>query len=256
MLRAVQFLHAFDDDAPRARAFDLRAHLDEEIREIHDLGFRRRAVDDGGAFREHRGHHHVVRAEHGGALLAAQVDDAADELAGENFHVARLDAVHRAEALEAFQMQINRAVADDAAAGQRDGRLLFAPEQRAEHADGRAHFPHDLVRRFGDDFLRLHRDHAAGPLDLRAEVREDLQHVMDVAQVGDVVDDARLFREQRGGEDGERGVFRAADFDGAGQLVSAVNENFIHNLRRGIGCGLGSRSARGCLGNCARRAGP
>ena len=188
-------------------------------------------------------------------MLAAQVDDAADELAGENFHVARLDAVHRAEALEAFEVQVNRAVADDAAAGQRDGGLLFAPEQRAEHADGRAHFADDLVRSFGDDFLRLHRDRAARPLDLRAEVREDLQHVMDVAQVGDVVDDARLLGQQRGGEDGQRGVFRAADFDIAGQRVSAVNENFIHKLRRGIGCGLGSRIRRGCLGNCVRQAG-
>ena len=40
---------------------------------------------------------------------------------------------------------------------------------------------------------------------------------------------ARLLGEQRGGEDGQRGVFRAADADGAGERFAAVNENFIHS---------------------------
>ena len=74
MLRAVQFLHAFDDDAPGAGAFDFRAHLVEEIGEVDDLGFGGGAFDDGDAFGEHGGHHDVVGAEHGGAELAAQVD--------------------------------------------------------------------------------------------------------------------------------------------------------------------------------------
>ena len=70
MLGAVQFLYAFDDQTPRARAFDLRAHLVEEIREVDDFRFGRRALDHGDAFREDRGHHDVVRAENGGAELA------------------------------------------------------------------------------------------------------------------------------------------------------------------------------------------
>ena len=255
VLGAVEFLHAFDDDAPGACALDLRAHLDQEIGEIDDLGLGGGAVDDGDAFGEDGGHHDVVGAEHGGAEFAAEVDGAAAQFAGEDFHIPRVDAVGSAEGLEAFEMQVDRAVADDAAAGQGDGGLFLATQQRADDADGRAHFPHNLVGSLGDDFLRLHGDGAARPLDLRAEVRQDLEHVMDVAQVRHMVDDARLSGEQRGGEDGERGVFRAADFDVAREGVSAVNEYFIHRLRRGIGGGLGSRSARGCLGNCAARAG-
>ena len=94
--------------------------------------------------------------------------------------------MHAPRASKPFKCRSIGPVADDAAAGQRDGGFLFPAEQRAEHADGRAHFAHDVVRRLGVDLLGLHRDHAAGPLDLRAEVREDLQHVMDVAQVRDV----------------------------------------------------------------------
>ena len=77
VLGAVQFLHAFDDDAPRAGAFDFRAHLVEEIREIDDFGFRGGALDDGDALGEHRGHHDVVGAENGRAEFAAQINDGA-----------------------------------------------------------------------------------------------------------------------------------------------------------------------------------
>ena len=56
---------------------------------------------------------------------------------------------------------------------------------------------------------------------------------MDVAQVGHVMDDARLLGEQGGGEDRQGGIFRAADFDRTGEWMAAVNENFIHTLRRG-----------------------
>ena len=84
----------------------------------------------------------------------------------------------------------------------------------------------------------MDRNRAAGALHLRAEMGEDLQHVMDVAQIRHVMDDARLLREQGRGQDRQGGVLRAADFDGAGERLAAVNENFIHMLRRGIGCAL------------------
>ena len=45
VLGAMQFLYSFNSDTPRAGPFDFRAHLDEEIREIHDLE-RRAALDE------------------------------------------------------------------------------------------------------------------------------------------------------------------------------------------------------------------
>ena len=175
---------------------------------------------------------------------------AAAQFPGENLHVALVDPVSGAERLEAFQMKIDRAVADDAAAGQGDRRLLLAAEQGTEDADGGAHLPHDLVGRDRFDVLRADRHGAARPLHLRAEMGEDLQHVVDVAEIRNVVDDDRLFGEQGGGENRQGRVLGAADFDGARQRVAAVNENFIHVLRKRIGCGLGSRLWNGCREIC------
>ena len=39
--------------------------------------------------------------------------------------------------------------------------------------------------------------------------------------------------EQRGGEDWQRRIFRAADLNGTGKPTAAVNENFIHISRTG-----------------------
>ena len=102
VLGAVQFLHAFDDDAARAGAFDLRAHLVEEIREIDDLRF-------GAALSIT-----VVPSARTAAIITLSVPstvgpnlprrliDRAAQLRRENLHVAALDAVRRAQGFEAL----------------------------------------------------------------------------------------------------------------------------------------------------------
>ena len=127
--------------------------------------------DDGDALRQHRGHHDVVRSEDSGTEFAAQVDDCAVEFRRENFHVAAFHANRCAERFEAFQMQIDRTVADDAAARQRNGGFFASAEQRSDHANRCAHFAHDIVGRDRFDLLRRHADCAAGALHLRAEMR-------------------------------------------------------------------------------------
>ena len=73
----------------------------------------------------------------------------------EHFHVAAFHANGRAERFEALQMQIDRPIANDAAAGN-ETVASAAPEQRPEHANGRAHLAHDFVGRDRLDLLRLH----------------------------------------------------------------------------------------------------
>ena len=149
---AVQFLHAFDDQTARARAFDLRAHLVQEIRQIDDLGFLRRSFDHRHAFGQNRRHHDVVGAENRRAEFALQVDDRAGQFRREHLHVAAFHPHRRPERFKTFQMQIDRPIADDAAARQRDGRFLATAQQRPEHADRGAHFSHDFVGRDRFDF--------------------------------------------------------------------------------------------------------
>ena len=240
VLGAVQFRHAFDDQAPRAGAFDFRAHLVQKICQIDNFRFLRRAFDHGRAFGQHRRHHHIVGAENGRAEFAAQIDHGAGQLRRKDFYVAAFHAHGRAERFKTFQMQIDRPIADDATARHRDGRFFAAAEQRAEHANRRAHFAHDIVGRDRFDLLRGHGDRAAGAFHLRAEMRQNLQHVMRVAQIRHATDDARLACEQRRRQDRQRRVFRAADLDRAGERVAAVDEDLIH---------IGQRENAGYLNN-------
>ena len=61
-------------------------------------------------------------------------------------------------------------------------------------------------------------------------LREDLHHVVGVAEVRHAADDAFVPREQGGGEDGQGGVFGAADVDRAFEQMTAVNDEFIHEM--------------------------
>ena len=65
MLGAAQALDAFDRDASRAGALDLRAHGVEQAREVLDLGLARAVLEHGRAARERRRHHQVLGAGDG-----------------------------------------------------------------------------------------------------------------------------------------------------------------------------------------------
>ena len=63
--------------------------------------------------------------------------------------VATLQRDAGAHLLEALQMQIDRASADGAAAGQRHARLADARQQRTEHKERGPHLADDVVGRLG-----------------------------------------------------------------------------------------------------------
>ncbi len=102
VLGAVQLAHAFDDDAPRTRAFDFRAHLVEEICEIDHFGFGSRAFDHGHALGQDRRHHHVVGAENGRAKFSAQSNDRAGKFWREHFDISIFDAHRGTERFKTF----------------------------------------------------------------------------------------------------------------------------------------------------------
>ena len=61
------------------------------------------------------------------------------------------------------------------------------------------------------------------PLDGRAETAQHLRHLVDVADVGDVLEDALFGDEKRGGHRAERGVLGAAHADGALEGTAAFD---------------------------------
>ena len=106
-------------------ALDLRAHLVEEIREVARLPVRCAAPSIT-----------VVPSASTAAIITLSVPrtvgpnlphkliDGAGQFRRENLDVAVFHPDRGAERLKSFQMQIDRAIADDAAARQRNGRFL------------------------------------------------------------------------------------------------------------------------------------
>ncbi len=249
MFGTMQFFHAVDDQPSRAGSLDFRAHLDQEIRQVDDLRLRRSSLDHSDALGQHRCHHDIVSAEDRRAEFARQTHNRADQFGCEHLYVTAFDAHRGAECFKAFQMQIDRPIADDAAARQRDGRFFAATEQRTEHADRCAHFSYDLVGRDRLDRLGVYGNGAAGAFHLRAEMHQDLQHVMRVAQVRDAAQNAGLSREQRRGQNRQGGILRAANLNRTGKRMAAMNENFIHTCQRGIVSPRNNRVSKRCRDN-------
>src|SRR4026209_2401919 len=72
---------------------------------------------------------------------------------------------------------------------------------------------------------------------------------MRVAQVGNAMNNARLSSEQRCGQDRQRGIFRAADFDRTGKRITAVDEDLIHTWQKGTVSRRYNRFLKKCRGN-------
>ena len=204
VLDAMKFLYPLDDDAAGASTGDFRTHGVEEIREIEDFRLGGGGLDDGDAFGEGGGHHDIVGAEDGGAVGATEVDFRSAEavLSGEG-DVPAFDFDFRAEGFESTEVEIDRAIADDAAAGKGDDAAALAGEKRAHDADGGAHPADQLVGGVVDDVGASYADGAGGALDVGTEGAEDLNHVICVRDIGHAADDAVVSGEEGGGEDGE-----------------------------------------------------
>ena len=212
-----------------------RAHREQQIAQIDDLGLARGVLDHRAALGQHRRHHRILgradrhdREGHAPAGQAPARRFRADIAGGD------LDL--RAHRLERLQVQVDRTVADRAAAGQRHRRLARARDQRPEHQDRRAHLADDVVRRLGRGQLaRAHRHHAAeilGPraLDLgrRAELVEQMPEAVDIGEPRQVAQRHRLLGQQRARHQRQRRILRARDGQFAGQAIAAADEDTVH----------------------------
>jgi len=228
---AVEFADSVDDDAAGSGTFDAGAHAGEEVGEVFDFWFHGSAFDDSSAFGEDGGHHEVAGAEDRGAMFAAHVDFApAHAIDGLDVHVAALDVDVGSELFESAEVEVDRAVADDAASGQGDTGFAGAGKEGTHDADGGAHFTDEVVGRFAFDGFCGHHDRAAGPFHVGTEASEDLRHVIGVAEIRHAVNDALVACQQSGCENGKRGVFGSADENIPFQGGPSGNEQFMHEF--------------------------
>ena len=223
ILGAVQRVDAVDGDDVAAGAFDFGAHGDQAARQVDHFGFARGVFQHGGAFGQRSGHHQVFGAGDGHHV---HHDARALQALALGVDVAVLDADLGAHRLQALDVQIDRARADGAAAGQGHARLAEARQQRPQHQDGGAHGFHQFVGRFlvrdgfaaeGDVVLVVERD-------AHAHVAEQRQHGADVLEVRHVGQPQRLGGEQAGGQDRQRGVLGAGNAHLAVKRVAAVDQ--------------------------------
>ena len=139
----MQFVHAVNDDGGRSHTGDFRAAGVEELGHVDHFRLRRAVLDHGAAPRPAGRDHQMLRAARAGKF---QIDVRAAQVFGRAVIDAVFQVQFRAQLLQPFDMEIDGARADVAAAGHSDGRVPEAGEQRAQHIETGAHLAHQVVR--------------------------------------------------------------------------------------------------------------
>ncbi len=164
-----------------------RAHGDQEVRQVDDLGFTSSVLEDRPSFGQSGRHHQVLGAGHRDRL---EHDPRAVKAPCAGLDVAVLDVDVRSHRLQPGDVNVDRASADRTATGQRDVGRAVPRDQRPEDQDRRAHRLDEFVG--GEGLARapgVHLDaHALVDRHPGAEPAEQFDHRGHVLQVRDVRD--------------------------------------------------------------------
>ncbi|CAG4927213.1 unnamed protein product, partial [Acidocella sp. C78] len=225
--RAVQRLHPANGQPVRADAADRGAHLVQAFGEIADLRLARGIHQHGLARGQGRGEQQLLgradRHEGKGDGRAMQ------PLRRAGVDIAAIEGDLGAHRLQPLEVQVDRAGADRAAAGQRHARLAGARQQRAQHQDRGAHLAHDVIGRLGIGDGAAHRKPLGpGLLDGDAMLRQQLRHGRDVGERRHVLKLQPLIGQQTGDHDLQRRVLGAGNVDDALQRAAAADADSIH----------------------------
>src|SRR5258708_28881340 len=130
MRRPAQLLDPLDRYDVAARTPDAGAHRIQAFREVDDFRLASGILEHRDAVCEHRRHHQVLGTSH-----CDQVEDDARalETPGAGQDIALLYVDLRPQRLKPLDVQINRALTDGAAAGQRYPRLAKTRNHGPEH---------------------------------------------------------------------------------------------------------------------------
>ncbi len=138
-----------------------------------------------------------------------------------------------AHGFEALDVQVDGTAADGASAGHGDAGDAGAGDERAEDERAGAHGFDDLV--LGDGVGEDGATDAGAVLgaavakiDLGAHGGEQAALGLDVADLGDVLQDDLVLGEDGGGHAGQSGVLCAGDFDGAEEGIASANDELVH----------------------------
>jgi len=225
---------AADGESGCGVAFDVRAHLAEQVDEVSDFRFAGCVFKNGFTVGERRRHQNIFGSGDGDFVEGNPCAFEAAGAWGARFDIAVSGVDFCTHFFEGGEMKIDGASPDGAAAGKRDAGHASASERGPEREDG---CPHGLDEFVGSDgFVDCGRGDGVigggefGSSDGSAHVGEEFAHGNDVANHGDVVEEQRIGGEEAGGHGGECGVFCAADSYGAVEGFAAGDEEFIHSV--------------------------
>ena len=202
----------------------------EEVGQVHDVGLLGGVFNDGHAIGQHAGQHDV----HGGPHRDhVQIDLTAGQTAAGHLGADQAVAhIHiRPHGDETLDVLVDGPSAQVTAAGEGDLRPAEAAQQSAHQivagADAAGQLVRDLtVADVGT--VDVHRGAVDGA-DVRTQLLKDLEDQRHVADLGDILNAAHPVHQQRGGDDSDSGVFGAADGDGPGERLSALNVILCQN---------------------------
>ena len=231
MRGAAQRLDAGNADRAAARALDFRAHRVQEARKVQDFGLPCGVLEYRLALGEDGCHKQVLRSRdrHG-----VENDVRALEPIGPRLDEAAFDVDRGPHGLEAGHVQVDRARADRAAAGQRNVRLAETRHERAQHEYRCAHRLDQFVGRLVARQLR------GIDLDVKVLVNRSLgaqglqqrQRRGDVLQVRDVADGHRFGGQQRAGQNGQSRVLGTGNAHLPFERSAASDPELVHFVSR------------------------
>ncbi|QTK79652.1 SDR family oxidoreductase [Agrobacterium tumefaciens] len=228
----------FDGDGGGAGAFDLRAHRDEAVGEIDDLGLAGGVVDDGGAAGKACRHQHHMRCANGNLREGKDGTDQAT-LGRGGVDITAIDLHRRAERLQSLDEQIHRSRADGAAAGQRNAGAAFARQQRADDPEACAHLGDQLIGSCRIDNGAAGEMYGAGigfalafaaavNRDIDAVITENADELLHVRQMRDVFERQRIACQKRCDHQRQGRVLGAGDGNDAVERIATRNSDAIH----------------------------
>ena len=169
--------------------------------------------NDSGALRQHCGQHQIHGGPHAGHI---QVDLAAlhAPVPGLGAHIALLHLHLGPQGGKALQVLVDGAAAEVAPAGQGHFRLAEPAQHGPQKVIAGPQLPplvigHRLAAHTGA--VHLHSGAVDHP-HLAAQLLQNVQQQIYIANLGDIFNAARALHQQGGGDNAYGGVFRAADF--------------------------------------------
>ena len=228
---AVELFHAVDLDGIGTCAAHVGAHGVEEVCQIHDMGLSGGVLDDGPAGGQDRGDHDVHGCAHGDLV---QIDPGAVQMSVQRIGVdeAVLHADLGPQGGHALHVLVNGAHAEIAAAGHGGLGAAEAAQHGADQIIGGPDLAHQIVGGVlisgvgAVDFNGRFIDIA----DPGAELGQDRQKHIGVADLGNIFNTAYAFHQQSCRNDGHRCVLGAADIHNAAQRSSAVDHILFHRI--------------------------